>query len=338
MKRYLPAILLLTLFISLNAQTPVAVIDFFSNGMKEGEVKALTDRFRNELFDYKKFDIMERAYMENILEEQGFQLSGCTSDECVIEAGRLIGVEQMVGGSISRVGNTYTVSARIISVESGKILKTATFDYTGPVDGLLKKGMKHVAAKLAGQDPNQIKYGHLSINTQQRNTEIYINKELFGTTPLKNQKLQANSYNLSLRNKYYFPKDTVINLANKENKRLSISLKPNRDRIETYIGQYKKYRLSFITASVTAFCVAGYNLYRSEKLYAEYPDARHFATEKHDQILQHDRIWQVSTGAGIILAIPALKYHFDVKKLNRLLTMSAQYSDQKLSLSLQVQL
>lgn len=338
MKRHLLIYILLTFFLNLNAQTPVAVIDFFANGMKEGEVKALTDRFRNELFDYKKFDIMERAYMEDILEEQGFQLSGCTSDECVIEAGRLIGVEQIIGGSISKVGKTYTVSARIISVESGKILKTGTFDYTGPVDGLLKEGMQYVAAKLAGKDPTQIKYGQLSVKTPQLNTEIYIDKELFGTTPLKKQKLQTDSYTISLRHKYYFPKDTVINLANKENKRLTIDLNPDRNSIETYINKYKKFRISFISASVTAFCVAGYNFYRAEQLYDEYPDSRYFATEKHQQIEERDRIWQIATGAGIILAMPALKYHFDIKKLNKLLTMDLQYHQQELSLSLRVKL
>ena len=43
--------------------------------------------------------------MEDILKEQGFQQTGCTSDECVVEVGKIIGVQQMVGGSISKVGN-----------------------------------------------------------------------------------------------------------------------------------------------------------------------------------------------------------------------------------------
>jgi hypothetical protein len=54
----------------------------------------------------------------------------------------------MVGGSISKVGRTYSVSARIVSVETREIIKTATYDYRGEIDGLLTFGMRNVALKL----------------------------------------------------------------------------------------------------------------------------------------------------------------------------------------------
>ena len=93
--------------------------------------------------------MIERGMMEEILNEQGFQQTGCTSDECIVEVGRLIGVEQIVGGSISKVGRTYSVSARIVSIETGKILKTATYDFRGEIDDLLVSGMRKIAVKLA---------------------------------------------------------------------------------------------------------------------------------------------------------------------------------------------
>ena len=51
-----------------------------------------------------------------------------------VDVGKLIGVEKIVGGSISKVGSTYSVSSRIVSVETGKILKGATYDYKGEID------------------------------------------------------------------------------------------------------------------------------------------------------------------------------------------------------------
>ncbi|MBL7137061.1 MAG: hypothetical protein ISS81_10825, partial [Candidatus Marinimicrobia bacterium] len=56
-----------------SAQIPIAVIDFEANGISDGEARALTDRIRNELFRFKNFQVMERSFMEEILEEQGFQ-------------------------------------------------------------------------------------------------------------------------------------------------------------------------------------------------------------------------------------------------------------------------
>ena len=45
--------------------------------------------------------MMERGLMDEILTEQGFQQTGCASDECIVEMGKLVGVKQIIGGSIN---------------------------------------------------------------------------------------------------------------------------------------------------------------------------------------------------------------------------------------------
>jgi len=86
------------------------------------------------------------------LKEQEFQLDECTSDECIVQIGELAQVEQIVAGSISRVGTVYSIAARIISVETGHIIKTAIYDTEGNIGDLLKTGMHEVAAQLAGDE------------------------------------------------------------------------------------------------------------------------------------------------------------------------------------------
>ena len=86
--------------------------------------------------------------MDDILEEQKFQTSGCVSDECIVEIGKMIGVEQIVGGSISQVGNIFSVSARIVNVETGEIENTEVYDHTGNIGQLLTEGMRMVAIGL----------------------------------------------------------------------------------------------------------------------------------------------------------------------------------------------
>ena len=127
----------------------IAVLDFDGKGVTNDEASALSDRLRLELFNTMSFTVVERAMMEQILKEQGFQQSGCTTNECIVEVGRLIGVEQIAGGSISKIGSTYSVSARLVSVETGKILKIATYDFRGEIDDLLISGMKQIAIQLA---------------------------------------------------------------------------------------------------------------------------------------------------------------------------------------------
>jgi hypothetical protein len=81
--------------------------------------------------------LVERGMMEEVLQEQGFQQTGCTSEECAVEVGQLLGVQNMIGGSIGRVGETFTIDVRMISVQSGISLMTKQQTYAGEIDGLI---------------------------------------------------------------------------------------------------------------------------------------------------------------------------------------------------------
>jgi len=136
------------LFTFLSGQSTIAVLQFDARGISANEVATLTDRFRDELIKSDGYIVIARGDMEEILSEQGFQQSGCVSDECVVEVGQLIGVQQMVGGSIGKVGNVFTLSVRIIDVESGTILNVTNYDHFGDIGGLLTVGMRNAVQQL----------------------------------------------------------------------------------------------------------------------------------------------------------------------------------------------
>ena len=149
MRRYLP--LLLFIGLAFAQDITIAVLEFEGKGVSQSEASILTDRFRDELFNTGSYNVLERAMMDDILKEQGFQQTGCATSECAVEVGNMLGVQQMVGGSIGKVGNIYTVSARIIDVETGKVLKSANYDHKGDIGQLLIKGMKYLAYDLTGK-------------------------------------------------------------------------------------------------------------------------------------------------------------------------------------------
>ncbi len=151
--RALLLIALLTSGTSLLAQkTTIAVLDFQGRGISQTEVAALTDRLRNELFRLEVFQVVERGMMETILTEQDFQLTGCTSDECLVEVGQLLGAQMMVGGSISKVGDMYTASARIVNVETSQVIMVADYDLEGKINDMLTIGMRALATRLSGEE------------------------------------------------------------------------------------------------------------------------------------------------------------------------------------------
>ncbi len=159
----------------IKSQINIVVIDFSAKNISSAEASALTDRLRTELFLTTNFRVVERELVNEILNEQGFQETGCVTNECIVRIGRLIGVEQIVGGSISRVGKIYSVSARIIQVETGEIIKISTYDHDGEIGDLLRHGMKIVAIELAGfETEKQIAPTKSQLNQQYRNYTIGI--------------------------------------------------------------------------------------------------------------------------------------------------------------------
>jgi hypothetical protein len=127
----------------------IAVMDFSGIGLSTGEAQALSERLRLELFNVGSFKLLERGMMEQVLQEQGFQQSGCTDSECMVQVGNLIGVELMIGGSISKVGTVHSVSAKIFSVSTGEIVKTAQLDFRGDIGDLMLGGMRKIAEDLS---------------------------------------------------------------------------------------------------------------------------------------------------------------------------------------------
>jgi len=192
-KHLLKILSLSQVFCFISAQTTIAVIDFDARGISADEVATLTDRFRDELTKTNKYTVIERGKMEEVLKEQGFQQSGCASDECVVEVGQLIGVQQMVGGSIGKVGDVFTLSVRIIDVESGTILNVTNYDHFGDLGGLLTVGMHKAVQQLLDSkllhDIEKIKSNGYTTTTAstQANTITDIDENIYKTVKIGNQ-------------------------------------------------------------------------------------------------------------------------------------------------------
>ena len=139
----------------------VALLEFEGRGISQLEAKTLTDRLMSEMVNTDAVIMVERNQMDEILNEQGFQQSGCTSSECAAEVGALLGVQNMVSGSFGKLGNSYTIDAKMFSVETGATIRTVSKTYKGPVDNLLTV-IEVVGWEIVGLKPPQDKLDILS--------------------------------------------------------------------------------------------------------------------------------------------------------------------------------
>jgi TolB-like protein len=144
--------ILLFLCFALGQNKPsIALLELDASGISKTDAAVLADRLQSELINTQKFVVMERAKVTEILNEQGFQTSGCTSTDCAVEVGKLIGVEQMVAGNIGKIGGIYTINVRLISVQTSEVLRTAIVDRRCSIEVVLTECMREAAQQLAGE-------------------------------------------------------------------------------------------------------------------------------------------------------------------------------------------
>jgi hypothetical protein len=147
-------ILLLLIFSSFlfseEAEIAVAILDLDGIGIEKTEAQILTNKLRSEMVKTGKFIILDRSEMGAILEEQGFQQTGCTSSECAVEVGQMLGVQFMVSGSIGKLGDMFYLELKMIDVGTSKIAKSVDKNIDGKLTDVLITGIPYVAAQLAG--------------------------------------------------------------------------------------------------------------------------------------------------------------------------------------------
>ncbi len=137
-------------FLFAQEKTNIAILELEANGVTKSDARTLTNKLRGELIKTGRFDVIERNQMKAILDEQGFQQTGCISEECAVKIGQLIGVKKIIAGSIGKIENTYIISIRMIDVGRGKVIKNVDDEIPGSLTDVLKVGVHNVARKIAG--------------------------------------------------------------------------------------------------------------------------------------------------------------------------------------------
>jgi hypothetical protein len=128
----------------------VAVMPFASRSVDVEALDGIGAALSSELLRTGRMRVLERGQMDAILREQSFQASGsCEGGECAVELGRLLSVDQMIVGSIAKVGETYSVTARQVRVGSGEVIRSVTHNTRARVDAILTDLVPRIARDLA---------------------------------------------------------------------------------------------------------------------------------------------------------------------------------------------
>ncbi|MCK5519591.1 MAG: PEGA domain-containing protein [Candidatus Marinimicrobia bacterium] len=244
---YSVLVLLSSLLMAQDIMT-IAVLNLDPRGLSDYEAASLTDRIRTNLVNLRMFEVVDRGNMEAILKEQEFQISGCTSSECVVEVGQLLGVQKMLAGSVGKIGTFYTLELNITDMQSGRIERSSSYEVEGNVGHLLK-GSENALKKLLGltinemvrgqpenQPLNQVQGdgyseligveagGRIVIKSEPSGAILTMDGKQLGTTPFNMQNVPPGSHTLRLSKKEYQDMNAFVDVKTGQINRFSYNL------------------------------------------------------------------------------------------------------------------
>jgi hypothetical protein len=106
--------------------TKVALVSVASSSAQFSEY--VISRLEAALVDGGKLGVVDRANLDKIREEQGFQLSGEVDDNSAKSIGKLLGAGAIVTGGFADLGDVYSLTLKAINIE------TATVAVSYPAD------------------------------------------------------------------------------------------------------------------------------------------------------------------------------------------------------------
>ena len=142
-------------FLKAEEKMRIAILDLKPDGVTEQDARTISNMIRNEFINMEDFIVVERNQMDEILNEQGLQQTGCTDQACAVELGKLISARKMLVGEVMPLGEAFVITVRIVDIEKG-VSEFAAKDKAEAKD-LLYQTAERISQKLAweikGGDP-----------------------------------------------------------------------------------------------------------------------------------------------------------------------------------------
>jgi len=136
--------------------TKLALFSFSSPSEQFSEY--VLDEITSILVNNGKLVVVDRENLDAVRKEQGFQVSGEVSDQSAQAIGQMLGAQSVATGKLSRIGSSYHLSLRVISVEKASVEASYTADIAGDerVKALLGGAKVAEEPKKSGQKEYQI--------------------------------------------------------------------------------------------------------------------------------------------------------------------------------------
>lgn len=107
----------------------MAVFTFENVGIVDSTMKwgeTISEMLTTSLINSNRFKVIERSQLDKVLQEQALGQTGALDSETAVVVGKIMGLDAVVVGSVSKLTSVYEADARILNVESGEALAAAS--------------------------------------------------------------------------------------------------------------------------------------------------------------------------------------------------------------------
>jgi TolB-like protein len=101
----------------------LAILNFEAKGMPQEVGDICLNSLSNSLANFDYITLVERKQIETVLKEQKFQASDLTDEKTSVQIGKLLSADHVLLCSIGKLGTSMILTARILDVETGKVIR-----------------------------------------------------------------------------------------------------------------------------------------------------------------------------------------------------------------------
>ncbi|MBI5068649.1 MAG: hypothetical protein HZB56_10450 [Deltaproteobacteria bacterium] len=139
-------------------KTRVAVMEIRALGTEAHKAELLSEVALTEASGLERFEIIGRSDIASMIGfEQQKKVLGCADDSsCLAEIGGALGVDQVLVGSLGRLGALYRVDLKLVDAKKARVLARFGESVEGNEEKLVatvQRGVRALLAPLLGGDP-----------------------------------------------------------------------------------------------------------------------------------------------------------------------------------------
>ncbi len=224
-------------------KTRLAVMSLQAAGVPDDYAAGVTETIATSADETGVFETVSPRQIQSLLayEKRKEMLGGCVDDACYVQVAKLVKAPNLIGGTVSQVGEKLTLNLVLIDAAEGRALKRHQEETTDPSD--LMDAARHGIIVLL-QPVLNARSGYLKVAVNIDDAQIVVDDERRREGVGQVISLSAGPHVLKLKRDGFYSTTSDVFVRPGRVAVEDVKLIPAKETIETYESSAKAWRIS----------------------------------------------------------------------------------------------